>query len=147
MSVEIAKLVRTDTGLATSLAMSVSRLSRRLRQERGSTLTATQLSVLGTLRRHGSLTAGAIAAIEKVQPPSMTRTLGCLVDLGLVGREPDPTDGRQIVIHLSEEGEHTLAAERKRRDRWLATRLRELDHADRDVLRSAAVVLDRLAQE
>ena len=126
--------------------MSVSRLSRRLRQERHTDLTATQLSALGTIRLHGPLTIGALAGLEKVQPPSITRTVNCLSDLGLLRREPHPSDGRQVILHLSEAGEERLAAERRRRDAWLAQRLRELDPADKEVLRRAVPLLEELAQ-
>ena len=136
---------RTDSALAGALAMSVSRLSRRLRQERHTDLTATQLSALGTIRRHGPLTIGALAGLEKVQPPSITRTVNCLSDLGLLRREPHPSDRRQVILHLSAAGEQRLAAERRRRDAWLAQRLRELDPADRDVLRRAVPLLEGLA--
>jgi DNA-binding MarR family transcriptional regulator len=137
---------RTDAGLASALAMSVSRLSRRLRQERRTDLTATQLSALGTIRRHGPLTVGALAAYERVQPPSITRTVNCLGEMGLLRRESSASDGRQVVLHLSARGEELLAAERRRRDAWLAQRLRELDPADKEVLRRATALLEGLAQ-
>lgn len=146
MPVDIVTRTRVDGDLAGALAVSITRLARRLRQERGTDLTANQLSVLGTLRREGPLTAGALAAAEGVQPPSMTRTVGCLGDLGLVRREAHATDGRQVIVCLSERGEQMLADERRRRDAWLARRLRELDPADREVLRRAAAVLDGLAR-
>lgn len=148
-----AKDMRTDTrplrgdhGLAGGLAFSVSRLARRLRQERRSDLTATQLSALGTVRRYGPLTVGALAAYEKVQPPSITRTVNCLSELGLLRREAHPSDGRQVVLNLSAAGKKLFAAERLRRDAWLAHRLRDLDAADKDVLRRAATILEELAQ-
>lgn len=137
---------RTDSWLASGLAVSVSRLSRRLRQERRSDLTATQLSALGTLWRHGPLTAGALAGLEQVRPPSMTRTVGCLVAAGTVRREPHPTDGRQVVLDLSDHGRALLEAERRRRDHWLAQRLGALTADQRDLLRRAAPLLDELTQ-
>ena len=146
MPAETARLARTDTGLASALAVSVMRLARRLRQERDSDLTATQLSALGTIRRYGPLTIGALAAHERVQPPSMTRTVGCLLDRGMVTREADPTDRRQVVVVLSDEGRTLIDAERRRRDAWLAQRLRELSPADRDVLRRAVPLLEGLTQ-
>lgn len=127
------------------LAQAVVRLSRRLRQERQSELTANQLSVLGTLRTRGPLTPSAIAAHERVQPPSMTRTLNCLHEDGLVARDQHPDDGRQILVTLSAKGEEVLAAERARRDQWLALRIAELGTADRKLLRDAAELLDKLA--
>jgi DNA-binding MarR family transcriptional regulator len=92
------------------------------------------------------MTAGALAVYERVQPPSITRTVNCLSELGLLRREPDPSDGRQVILHLSARGEELLAAERRRRDAWLAQRLRELDPADKDILRRAAEILEGLAQ-
>jgi DNA-binding MarR family transcriptional regulator len=146
MSTDVAKLVRTHAGLASSLAVSVSRLSRRLRKERYSDLSPTQLSALGSLLRKGPLTLGALARSENVQPPSMTRTVNCLQDMGMVVREPDPDDRRQVLLRVSEPGLELLNAERKRRDAWLAQRLIELDPQERAVLREAAVILERLAQ-
>ena len=125
--------------------MSVTRMSRRLRQERDTVLTATQLAALGTIRREGPLTIGAIAAAERVQPPSMTRTVNYLTDLGLVRRDAHPHDGRQVVISLSDRGARLLETERRRRDAWLAQRLRALPPADREVLRRAAELLGEVA--
>ncbi|MBC7594778.1 MAG: MarR family transcriptional regulator, partial [Kineosporiaceae bacterium] len=119
-----------------NLAQSVVRLSRRLRQERQSELTANQMSVLGALRTKGPLTPGAIAAHEHVQPPSMTRTINCLDEAGLVTRGQHPDDGRQVIVTISAKGEDVPATERARRDQWLARRIAELSTDDRKVLRS-----------
>ncbi|MCW2799352.1 MAG: MarR family transcriptional regulator [Aeromicrobium sp.] len=127
------------------LARSVARLNRRLRQERQTDLTPTQLSVLGTIRVLGPSTPSAIAAYERVQPPSITRSLNCLVDEGLAIREPHPDDGRQVIISVSDKGEAVLAEERARRDQWLGHRLAELTTAERKILREATALLDRLA--
>lgn len=128
-----------------NLAQSVVRLSRRLRQERQSELTANQMSVLGTLRTKGPLTPSAIAAHERVQPPSMTRTINCLDEAGMVTRGQHPDDGRQVIVTISAKGEDVLATERARRDQWLALRIGELSTDDRKVLREAAVILAGLA--
>jgi DNA-binding MarR family transcriptional regulator len=143
------KVARTDSGLASALRISVARLSRRLRSERdpGSELLPVgQLSVLGALNRFGDQTVGELAALERVQPPSMTRTVNCLEDGGYVVRRKNAADGRQVVVTLSEQGRTTLAADRHRRDAWLAQRLRELTPDERSVLRQAAPLLERLAQ-
>jgi DNA-binding MarR family transcriptional regulator len=137
----------TDTELSSALRISVMRLSRRMRQERSGEagLSATQLAALATLRRHGPLTAGELAAHEKVSPPSMTRILGHLSDLGMVDRRTHPGDGRQVLVELSAAGDRLLAADRRRRDEWLAERLRELSPEERDQLRDVVGILDRLA--
>ncbi|KAA1422873.1 MarR family transcriptional regulator [Mumia zhuanghuii] len=129
---------------AQKLAAAIARLNRRLRQERHSDLTPNQISILGTLHHHGPLTPGAIAAIEQVQPPSVTRTVNCLVDNGLVERTTHPTDRRQVVVSISQEGREGLAVERDRRDTWLAGRLAALTTEERAVLRDAAALLEKL---
>ena len=146
MPVRSQDLARTDAELASALASSIVRLSRRLRTERHSDLTPNQLSALGTMRRNGALTLSALAAYERVQPPSMNRTINCLDELGMIRRVPDPDDRRQVLLHVSDAGNVTLDAERDRRDAWLHRRLEELTDEDREVLGSAAVVLERLGQ-
>jgi DNA-binding MarR family transcriptional regulator len=140
-------MARSDSGLASALRFSVARLSRRLRNERDpkNELSVGQLSVLGTLFRNGECSVGELAMHERVQPPSMTRTVNCLADGGYVVRHPHPTDGRQVVVALSEKGSTTLTKDRQRRDAWLAQRLRELTPEERAVLRQAAPIIERLA--
>jgi DNA-binding MarR family transcriptional regulator len=133
-------------GLTSALRVSVMRLARRIRLERSSEdLSLNQLSVLGTLLRSGELTLGELAAIERVKPPSITRTVNCLVEAGLVVRRPHATDGRQVMVALTDEAREVLAEDRRRRDLWLARRLEELDDADRQLLLRVAPLLDRLA--
>jgi DNA-binding MarR family transcriptional regulator len=145
----VEKVARTDSGLASALRISVMRLSRRMRSERDPAhelLPVGQLSVLGALFRNGECTVGELAAFERVQPPSMTRTVNCLEEGGYVVRRRSETDGRQVVVALSEQGRTTLAADRRRRDAWLAQRLRDLTPDERAVLRQAAPIIERLAQ-
>jgi DNA-binding MarR family transcriptional regulator len=104
------------------------------------------LTVLAILHREGDRTLSQLAAAERVQPPSMTRTVGCLEEDGMVERHPHPTDGRQTLIRLSTAGKAALLADRKRRDEWLTKRLRELTPDERALLRQAAPILDRLSQ-
>lgn len=137
----------TDTALAASLRVAVARLARRLRRERTDVdLSVSQLSALGTLDRHGPLTPGELAAHEKVQPPSMTRTVGQLEARGLVARTPHPTDRRQALVAITSAGAGLLREDRRRREEWLARRLRELPEDELAVLRAAAVVLDKLGR-
>lgn len=143
----VQQLVRSDAGLAAALRVSVARLNRRLRSERdpANELSLGQLSVLGALFRSGACSIGELAAQERVQPPSMTRTVNCLEEGGYVERRAHETDRRQVVVALADKGAETLAADRKRRDAWLAQRLRELTQEERSVLRQAAPIIERLA--
>jgi DNA-binding MarR family transcriptional regulator len=149
MSPSVEKIARTDSGLASALRVSVARLTRRLRSERhpeNELLPVGQLSVLGVLFRNGESTVGELAGFERVQPPSMTRTVNCLEQGGYVVRRPHETDRRQVLVALSDKGLATLNADRRRRDAWLAQRLRELTPDERAVLRQAAPLIERLAQ-
>lgn len=103
------------------------------------------MSVLGTLRTKGPQTPSEIAAYERVQPPSITRTINCLADDGYVVRSANPEDGRQVIVTISDQGEEVLAAERARRDQWLAQHFTKLSTAEKQTLREAVVVLDKLA--
>ena len=135
-----------DAALASSLRLAVMRLARRMRGERADTsLTLSQLAALATLERHGPLTPRELAAAERVSPPSMTRLTSSLEADRLVVRTGHPTDGRQVLLAVTEQGRALLQEDRRRRDAWLAQRLVELDADERDVLRRAAVLLDRLA--
>ncbi|HEY4314380.1 MAG TPA: MarR family transcriptional regulator [Actinomycetes bacterium] len=131
--------------LASSMRVSVMRLSRRLRVERADHgLTLTQISVLATLDRHGPLTPRELAQHERVQPPSMTRTLAGLEERALIVRTPHASDGRQHLISLAAPAAALLREDRRRRDAWLVQRLAELTQAERDVLRAAAPIIDRI---
>ncbi len=146
----VEKVARTDSGLASSLRVSVTRLSRRLRTESAAgdagRVSIGGISVLGQLYREGERTLGQLASAERVQPPSMTRTVNCLEREGLVERSPHPTDRRQVVVRLSDAGRELVLNERRRRDLWLAKRLAELTPDERRLLRQAAPILDRLSQ-
>ena len=143
----IEQLARTDAGLASALRTSVARLGRRLRNERDADLELGlgSLSALGLLYREGPQTVGQLAERDRVRPPSMTRTVGCLVEGGYAVRRKDETDGRQVIVELSDLGRRTVERERRRRDAWLAQRLGELTTEERAVLRQAAPLLERIA--
>jgi DNA-binding MarR family transcriptional regulator len=134
-----------DTALASALRLSVVRLNRRLRAQRADqSVTLTQLAALSTLKVHGPLTPGELAAYEKVQPPSMTRVLAVLEERGLIVRRPHPSDGRQALVDLTDAGRELLAQEVRMREAWLSQRLAELRPDERDVLSAASLLIDKL---
>jgi DNA-binding MarR family transcriptional regulator len=138
---------RTQAELASVLRVAVMRMARRLRSEReDDSLTLNQLSAMGTLAGHGRMTLGDLAAAEKVQPPSMTRIVTNLEERGLVLREPDAGDRRLVLVRLTDAGAELLAANRRRRDAWLNKQLRGLTPDEREALRRAAPVLEKLAR-
>ena len=132
--------------LAHDLRLAVMRFSRRLRTQRVDTsVTLTHLAALSTLKRHGPMSPGELAAHERVQPPSMTRVVVALEGMGLVTRTPHPTDGRQVIIDLSPQARELLDEEARAREAWLAGRLQELAPGERGTLREAAALMDKLA--
>jgi len=143
----VEKVARTDAGLASELRLSVMRLRRRLAVERDpdNPLSINAMGILGALYRVGDLTVGELASRELVKPPSMTRTVNCLQSDGYVVRRRHETDGRQVVVSLTDLGRDTVLVDRRRRDEWLAIRLRDLTPDQRAVLRRAAPILESLA--
>jgi DNA-binding MarR family transcriptional regulator len=77
----------------------------------------------------------------------MTRTVAGLVERGLVSRQDDPLDGRQVFLSLTTLGLVTLKDTRRKRDAWMATRLRTVSAEELEVLATASVILTRLASE
>ena len=92
------------------------------------------------------MTPSALAEDQHVQTPPMTRTVA------RAGRRPGwsggtstPTDGRQVLVSITEAGLAEVKETRRRRNAWLAPRLAEMTPAEREVLARATVLLERLA--
>jgi DNA-binding MarR family transcriptional regulator len=133
--------------LASALRLAVVRLNRRMRAQRAnSSVTISQLAAMSTLDCHGPLTPGELAAHEKVQPPSMTRVLAGLEEIALVRRQPHPTDGRQVIVQLTDAGKQLCRDEVRMREAWLSLRVAELDPEDREVLRRAVEVINAMVE-
>jgi DNA-binding MarR family transcriptional regulator len=132
--------------LASRLRLSATRLARTLRREAGTGLSPSQLSALATIDAHGPVALGALAAHERVAPPSITKVVSKLEAAGLVSRAPDPGDGRIARVALTADGTALLRESRRRKDAWLAGRLAALDADQRARLADALDVLELLAQ-
>ncbi len=126
---------------------SVKRLTRRLRGERAHHgVSSSKLNVLGHLLRAGPMTATDLAALEHVQPQSLTRLLLGLEERGLIEREQAETDRRQVRIEISQQGRDLLAQDSHRQDVWLTQAMAEtLTEAERDILAVAARLIERLS--
>lgn len=137
-----------DTRLASDLSLAVMRLARQLRFRRPqSPVSLSQLSALSTLAKEGPMTPGALAIRERVRPPSMTRVVASLADLGFVDRSAHPDDGRQVLVAVSDDGADLLEAERRASQEWLTQRLARLSPTERDTLRDAADLILVLVDE
>ncbi|MFG1783474.1 MarR family transcriptional regulator [Rhodococcus oryzae] len=134
--------------LASDLSLAVVRLTRHLRGRRtDSQVSLTQLSALASLSADGPMTPGALAAKERVQPPSMTRVIASLADLGLVVRTPHPTDGRQIIVSLSDSGQALVTDETSAREKWMNDRLAALDDSQIAVLRESVEIISSMVSD
>ncbi|MGV9710943.1 MarR family transcriptional regulator [Gordonia sp. NPDC003424] len=120
-------------------------MARRLRGRRLSKVVSlTQLSAMSTLHHEGPMTPGALANAERVQPPSMTRVIASLSDLGMVSREPHPTDGRQAIVTLAPRGSDVITAELDAREEWLSDRLAELTPQERETLAACVPIMQKI---
>ncbi|GAA1246664.1 MarR family transcriptional regulator [Janibacter melonis] len=130
--------------LSEDLRLACMRISRRVRFESDHEVAPHQFSVLSRIE-DGPLTPRALADIEKVSAPSMTRTVGCLVEDGLAERAAHPDDGRQVLVTITAQGREVLRATRARRDAWMVARVAELSAQERATLADAAKILAEIA--
>ncbi len=130
--------------LSEDLRLACMRISRRVRFESDHEVAPHQFSVLSRIE-DGPLTPRALADIEKVSAPSMTRTVGCLVEDGLAERAAHPDDGRQVLVTITAQGREVLRATRARRDAWMVARVAELSAQERATLVDAAKILAEIA--
>lgn len=132
--------------LSAALRVAVARLSRRLRAEKPvEDISDSQYSVLAYLVREGPRAVGQLSDFERVTPPSMNRTVNCLVDAGYVERMSTPEDGRKVLVQTTEAGRALVAETRRRRDACLVRRLEELAPAQRELMAEATAIMRELA--
>ncbi len=131
------------------LRWGVSRLASRLRAEQsgsGPGLSRLAVSVLANLRHDGPLTPTMLAAIEGLQPQSLTRVLNDLEEQGRIVRSPSRRDGRSHDVDITKAGHEALREHVTDGNAWLAAALRQtLTPAERDLVRIAAGLLQQLA--
>jgi DNA-binding MarR family transcriptional regulator len=137
-----------DPDFESSLRIILGRITRRFRTEGSEGAPGlSQLSALATLWRHKTLSPTALAEIERVQPPSMTRIIAALEERGYVIREPHPTDRRQVVIEITPKGLALIEQDRSRRQAWLTGALAALTPEERAQLRSVIPIFERLLDQ
>jgi DNA-binding MarR family transcriptional regulator len=136
--------------LASRLRLAVARLSRRIRQETaiaGDALTSSGQAALATIERRGPITLGELAAVEQVQPPTMTRIVARLEEYGYATRVVDAADRRVARAAITDAGRELLATSRTRKDAFLAVRVARFSDAERALLARAIPLLERLQDD
>ncbi|HUE06103.1 MAG TPA: MarR family transcriptional regulator [Acidimicrobiales bacterium] len=135
--------------VAGALHASVRLLVQRLRQTQAvdGDLTSPETSALARLDRTGPTTAAELARLERISPQSMGATVAALEERGLVGRTPDPADGRRSILSLSADGRALLQRRRTARSEHLSEALETaFTRAEVKQLQAAAPLIERLAQ-
>jgi DNA-binding MarR family transcriptional regulator len=132
--------------LAVELRVTIGRVHRRLREEGHlGDFSWSQIKVLSRLEREGPATVTSLAQAEGIKPQSMGATVATLKDAGLVRGDPDPNDGRQTVLSLTEACREALAKVRAAKEDWLNRAIEtRLDAAERNELGHAISLINRL---
>ncbi len=129
------------------LTQAVGLLVRRVRAAAAShELSLTESAVLGRLGRHGPATTADLARAEGVKPQSMGTTVAALEEMGLVGRKPHPTDGRQVNLELTAKGAAVRKSVGDAKRTWLAQTIAQLDEQERETLFAAGKIIERLVE-
>jgi DNA-binding MarR family transcriptional regulator len=124
------------------------RLLRRARREDAMLgLPPGQASALSVLVFGGARTLSELAAIEQVQPPTMTRMVDALEKAGLVARQQDAADRRRFRISASPAGVRLMHKGRERRVAALAGLLARTDRDQRATLLAALDILERVQRD
>jgi len=138
-----------SAALATELRALFGKLKRRLREQTGAgDLTPSQTSVLLRLEREGPATTSNLARLEGMRPQSMGAMIASLEAAGLVSGAPDPTDGRQTILSLTDACRKWFEEKRAARQDWLTRAFQaRLSPAEQDQLMEAIVLLRRLVDD
>ena len=129
------------------LMLSIGQLVRRLRAETNADeLTLSQAATMGRLDRAGLATTADLARAESVKPQSMSATLTSLEEAGLVERRPHPTDGRQVLFALTDQGVEARRQRTVAKRAWLLTAVSKLDPGEQRTLIAAISLIKRLGE-
>jgi DNA-binding MarR family transcriptional regulator len=141
--------VMLASALAQDLRALLGKLKRRLRdQAHVGDLTPSQVAVLLRLEKDGPATASSLARAEGMRPQSMAPVIAVLESAGLVSGAPDPADGRQTLLSLTDTCRKWAAEGRAARQDWLTRMLQErLSPQEQGEVAKAVGLLKRLVED
>jgi DNA-binding MarR family transcriptional regulator len=129
------------------LTLAVGQLLRRLRSEANpSELNLSQMGALARLEQVGPTTTADLARAESMKPQSMGTVLASLEQEGLVQRQPHPTDGRQVLFALTDEGREERRRRHVAKRAWLVAAAAKLDPAQLQTLAAAIPLIRRIGE-
>jgi DNA-binding MarR family transcriptional regulator len=109
-------------------------------------LSFTTLSVLHTLAGGGPRRLTELTASEQVTQSAITQIVTKLERDGLVERQPDPSDGRAVLVHITAAGAAIVDGRRAERMARLAELASRLTPAERTAIATALPALARLVE-
>jgi DNA-binding MarR family transcriptional regulator len=144
----IAMPRKTLASDVTELTQAIGLLMRRVRAAAAShELSLTESAVIARLAKQGPATAAELARAEGMRPQSMGTTIAALEEMGLVEREPHPTDGRQMNIAVTAKGLAVRDNVKDAKHTWLAAAIAQLDREEQETLFAAGGIIRRLAEK
>ena len=139
--------MRVERETVERLRIALGITSRYLRAtDAGEGLTPTELSILATITRRGSLRLTELAEIERVNPTMLSRIAGRLVEADLISREADADDRRAARVEATVKGIALHERIRAERSASLAAHLDELSDDDVRSLIAALPALEAMAE-
>ncbi len=120
------------------------RVVRRLRRVYDPRLDVTTIMLLHRLACSGPTRPSDLAAEVELDLSTVSRHARSLADAGLISREPDPQDGRSLLLALTQQGADAMTGAFRRREQALARSTAAWDPADVALLRG---LLARLADD
>lgn len=135
--------------MSAELRAIVGRLKRRLREQANvGDLTPSQVSTLLRLEKDGPATTSSLARAEGMRSQSMASVVTALEIAGLVSSAPDPMDGRQALLSLTETCRTWFQEGRAARQDWLARKIQaHLSLKEQQDLTAAVELLKRLVDD
>lgn len=103
---ELARLIDRTQHLLYHMYMR--RVMTRIDHQRFPTLTPPQAHMVMTVREYGEMTLKQLASILHVKAPSASAMVERLVESGVLTREENPTDRREVLVRLSAKNESDI---------------------------------------
>ncbi|MFG3044402.1 MarR family winged helix-turn-helix transcriptional regulator [Streptomyces sp. NPDC048202] len=130
------------------LMLAVEQLVRHVRRSAtAGGLSTAASSALGRLGREGPQRLTELARAENATQPNMTQLVTRMERAGLVRRVADRTDGRGVLVEVTELGEEVFRERRAERAEALGQLVGELSEPERQAVRVALPALARAIQE
>jgi len=104
-------------------------------------ITGAQFAILRAIH-NGKQSVSDLASFGHISRPAISRTVESLVNSGLVSRQRNPEDRRQVWLSLTEGGRALLRSLHDETHTWMGRRLKQLDAAELEMVTKALDLID-----